>query len=141
MVDEFLKKDASFIRLLNEYKKHGSLTIGYDFDGTVHDYHKTGATYLLVRQLLRELKNDLGCKLICWTAYEDLSYVKNFLIENDIPFDGINEGGIQLPWKSDKPFFSTLLDDRAGLIQVYNELSLLLTTIKKENENKSISTN
>ena len=128
-MDEFLKEDASFNRLLEEYKRYGSLYIGFDFDGTVHDYHKTGASYELVRQLLRELK-EINCKLICWTAYRDLTYVKSFLEENNIPWDSINTGGIPLPWESNKVFFSVLLDDRAGLIQVYNDLNKLVKQIK-----------
>lgn len=120
--DEFLEDGKSGTRLINEYEKYGSLTIGYDFDGTVYDYHKTGATYEQVRQLLRDLK-EIGCKLICWTAQSDLEFVEQFLKENNIPCDGINTDGIKLGWESRKPFFSALLDDRAGLIQVYEELT------------------
>lgn len=130
MTDEFLKTNASFLRLLNEYTKYGSLCVGFDFDGTVHDYHKKGHTYHQVIELLRDLKS-IGCKLVCWTAYENLDYVNNYLYEHKIPFDGINTDGITLPWESRKPFFSALLDDRAGLYQVYQELSLLVQLIKQ----------
>lgn len=133
-MDEYLIENSSYTRLLEEYKKYGSLTIGFDFDGTVHDYHKSGATYEKVKKLLRDL-NKIGCRLICWTAYKDLLYVRNFLIKNNIPFHGINIEGIKLPWKTKKPFFSALLDDRAGLIQVYNDLTKLVETIKKINMN------
>jgi hypothetical protein len=129
--DEYLVTEKSRDRLVAEYEKYGSLTIGFDFDGTVHDYHKTGATYEQVRQLIRDLK-DIGCTLICWTAYQDLSFVAKFLEENNIPFDGINTNGIKLPWESKKPFFSALLDDRAGLIQVYNDLRYLVDYIKNK---------
>lgn len=130
MVDEYLVPSASYFRLLNEYEKYGSLVIGFDFDGTVHDYHKTGAKYDSVIQLLRDLK-AANCKLICWTAYPDLKYVETFLTENRIPFDGVNTDGILLGWESRKPFFSALLDDRAGLLQVYTDLKKLLKTIQK----------
>jgi len=130
-MDEYLIPNASFLRLYEEYKKYGSLTIGVDFDGTIHDYHKTGATYEMVKQLVRDLKS-IGCKIVIWTAFIDLNYVKEYCEFNNIPQDGINEGGIPLPWESKKPFFSALLDDRAGLQQVYQELSLLVNLIKKE---------
>lgn len=133
MIDQYLVQTASLDRLYVEYKKYGSLTIGFDFDGTVHDYHKTGVSHEMVRQLLRDLK-EIGCILICWTAYPDLKYVDEFLWQHDIPFDGINEGAIKLNWDSKKPFFSALLDDRAGLLQVYNELRELADSIKKEKE-------
>ena len=120
--DEYLVPGKSGERLINEYMKYGSLTIGVDFDGTLFDYHGTGASYEQVRQLLRDLK-VIGCKLICWTAQSDLEFVEKFLNEHNIPCDGINTDGIKLGWDSRKPFFSALLDDRAGLIQVYEELS------------------
>lgn len=119
--DEYLQDGKSGTRLINEYEKYGSLAIGFDFDNTVYDFHKTGATYEQVRQLLRDLK-EIGCTLICWTAQKDIPFVENFLKENNIPCDGINTDGIKLGWDSRKPFFSALLDDRAGLVQVYEEL-------------------
>lgn len=128
-MDQYLKSGSSFDRLKNEYEKYGSLVIGYDFDSTVYDYHKTGETYDQVIHLLRELKG-IGCKCICWTAQNDLEFVSEYLKENDIPCDGINTDGISLGWESRKPFFSALLDDRAGLLQVYSELLLLVETVK-----------
>jgi hydroxymethylpyrimidine pyrophosphatase-like HAD family hydrolase len=128
--DEFLEKGKSLRRLVEEYTKFGSLTIGFDFDGTVYDYHQTGATYDYVIDLLRDLK-EINCKLICWTAQKDLPFVETFLTENNIPFDGINTNGIELGWESRKPFFSALLDDRAGLIQVYEDLRMVTIMFKK----------
>lgn len=128
--DEFLEKGKSLRRLVEEYTKFGSLTIGFDFDGTVYDYHQTGATYDYVIDLLRDLK-EINCKLICWTAQKDLPFVETFLTENNIPFDGINTNGIELGWESRKPFFSALLDDRAGLIQVYEDLRMITIMFKK----------
>lgn len=133
-MDKYLNDTANFERLLREYDRYGSLCIAYDFDDTIHDYHGTGHTYPLVKELIRDLKS-IGCKLVCWTAYKDLGYVANFLDMNDIPFDAINDGGIPLPWESKKPFFSALLDDRAGLFEMYQTLRKLVDTIKaRQNE-------
>lgn len=129
--DPFLASGASYDRLYKEYKKHGSLCIGYDFDGTVHDFHKVGDTYPQVIQLLRDLK-EIGCRLICWTAYQNHAYVTKYLDDNDIPCDGVNCDGISLPWETRKPYFSALLDDRAGLMQVYWDLRALVVAIKEE---------
>ena len=132
-VDEYLENGKSLRRLLDEYTKYGSLCIGFDFDGTVYDYHQTGAKYNQVIDLLRDLK-ELNCKLICWTAQNDLEFVFQFLKDNNIPFDGVNTDGINLGWESRKPFFSALLDDRAGLKQVYDDLYKLVNIIKKRND-------
>lgn len=129
-IDEYLDPSSSLHRLLDEYKKYGSLCIGFDFDGTVYDYHQTGASYEYVIELLRDLK-ELNCTLICWTAQKDLEFVEKFLTESGIPYDGINTDGINLGWSSRKPFFSALLDDRAGLKQVYDELRWLVKIYKK----------
>ena len=134
-MDEYLIEGKSYQRLYDEYKKYGSLYGAFDFDGTIHDFHKTGASYELVKQLIRDLYS-IGCKLDCWTAYIDHSYVISFLKEHNIPYEKINSDGIQLPWTSRKPFHSFLLDHRCGLISVYNDLTKLVKTIKEENENK-----
>lgn len=128
-MDEFLEEYANAQRLIAEYNKHNSLVVAFDFDGTVHDYHKTGASHEMVIQLLRDLKS-ISCTLVCWTAYPDLEYVKQFCIDKQIPVDHINEGGIPLGWESKKPFFSALLDDRAGLLSAYKDLRILYNAVK-----------
>lgn len=129
-MDQYLVEGASYERLIREYEKYGSLTIGVDFDGTVHDFHNTGATHYMVIQLLRELKS-IGCKLIIWTCHPNIQYVKDYLKNNDIPYDDINTSGIPLSWDPRKPFFSALLDDRAGLSYVYKDLKRLYYIFKK----------
>lgn len=129
MLDEYLKPNTAVARLIHEYTKYGSLVIAFDFDGTVHDYHNEGHSHEMVRQLIRDLRADLNVTLVCWTAYKDLNYVANFLNTNHIPFDYINEGGINLGYESKKPFFSILLDDRCGLNEAYTQLKELLTVI------------
>lgn len=129
--DEYLVKYRSYNRLKEEYQKYGSLVIGFDFDSTVHDYHKKGETYDQVVKLLQDLK-AINCRLICWTAYPDLNYVEEYLNKNQIPFDGINTDGIKLGWESRKPFFSALLDDRAGLSAVYTDLVKLVKYFKSK---------
>lgn len=131
-IDYFLQDNKSYKRLQQEYDKHGSLVIGFDFDDTVHDYHGRGTKYELVIALLRDLKK-INCRLICWTAHNNHDYVNNYLYEHKIPFDGINTDGLKLAWETRKPFFNALLDDRAGLIQVYQDLSLLVQYIKTKN--------
>jgi hypothetical protein len=131
-LDHYIEPFASQERLIKEYEKHGSLTIGFDFDGTVHDFHKVGASYEMVVNLLRDLK-AINCKLICWSCFKDHDYIAKYLTAHNIPFDGINTDGITLPWQTRKPFFNALLDDRAGLSQVYYELKFLLLYLKLKN--------
>jgi len=135
MTDQYLIEGASFNRLLREYDTHKSLVIGCDFDGTLRDYHDTGGTYEMVKELLRDLKS-IGCKIVIWSAFKDHVFIMQYCLRNNIPCDGVNTDGIPLPWESRKPFFSAILDDRSGLISMYNDLKLLVDTIKAENNEK-----
>lgn len=130
-MDEFLVPNASFKRLWDEYKKYGSLYGAFDFDSTVFDFHKRGTTYNMVMALIKDLYS-IGCKLDCWTATDDHDNVHSHLKENNIPYEGINTDGITLPWKSRKPFYSFILDDRSGLSEVYRDLELLVYIVKKD---------
>lgn len=129
MIDEYLKPNASFLRLYKEYKQYNSLVIAYDLDNTVYDFHKKGESYLQVIELLRELKN-IGCYLICFTANSDRDFVINYLTQNNIPFDKINENPPFFNSAERKIYYNAFLDDRAGLLQVYSELHLLLQILK-----------
>jgi hypothetical protein len=128
-MDPYLIPGKSFLRLWKEYKQYGKLIIAYDFDNTVFDYHNKGHTHKFLINLLRRLKN-IGCSLTCWTSNPDLNFVESYLKNNEIPFDFINKQGIDLGWKSSKPFFSAVLDDRCGLLQVYLELLLVTFLVK-----------
>lgn len=128
-MDEYLKCGASYLRLKAEYEKHKSLVIGVDFDGTLYDFHKKGHTYDMVIKLVKDLKS-IGCKIVIWTAQADHELVKAYLKDRDIPYDGINTDGVPLGYTTRKSFFNALLDDRCGLEQVYEELTLLVNSIK-----------
>lgn len=127
-MDYFLESHASQTRLLEEYDKYKSLVIAFDFDDTVYDFHRKGRLYTDVISLLQNLK-AVNCYLICWTGQEDLNFVKEYLTENKIPFDGINEHPPFHLSTSKKIYANAYLDDRAGLRQVYNELKFVIDNI------------
>lgn len=54
-------------RLLEEYYKYGKLTVAFDFDNTIYDYHKNGGDYSEVIQLLQDC-SKLGFELILFTS-------------------------------------------------------------------------
>lgn len=128
-MDEYLKPNASFLRLLKEYNQYKSLVVAYDLDNTLYDFHKKGETYHMVMELLKELKS-IGCYMICFTANSNRDFVSTYLIENEIPFDAINENPPFFNCDERKIYYNVLLDDRAGLQQVYRELHLLVKIIK-----------
>ncbi|MFD2907560.1 hypothetical protein ACFSX9_02315 [Flavobacterium ardleyense] len=127
-MDFYLTKNNSQNRLLEEYQNHGSLVVAFDFDDTVYDFHKKNRVYTDVITLIRKLKT-INCYLICWTGQEDLEFVANYLMANDIPFDSINENPPFHKLKSKKIYANAYLDDRAGLHQVYTELNYLTENV------------
>lgn len=129
-MDEYLKPNSSFLRLYNEYKQYGGLVIAYDFDNTIYDFHKKNETYFQVIGLLRRLK-AAGCYMICFTANSDSDFIYNYLKEYDVPIDKLNDNPPFFKCQERKIYFNALLDDRAGLLQVYTELTLLLTLLNK----------
>lgn len=132
-MDFYLNLENSSNRLVDEYNKYGTLVVAFDFDDTVYDFHKNGRIYSNVIKLLQELK-AINCYLICWTGQEDLQFVKTFLIENNIPFDLINENPPFHKLPSKKVYANVYLDDRAGLKQVFDELNNLVLTVKTINK-------
>jgi hydroxymethylpyrimidine pyrophosphatase-like HAD family hydrolase len=131
-MDFYLNSKNSSNRLIDEYKKYGSLVVAFDFDDTVYDFHKKGKIYNDVMNLLRELK-AINCYLICWTGQEDKDFVMAYLKEHNIPFDAYNENPPFHKSTSRKVYANVYLDDRAGLKQVYDELKDLVITVKTKN--------
>lgn len=117
-------------RLKKDYLKHGSLFVAYDFDNTVFDYHDQGVDYIEIIELLR-VCNNLGFKLILFTANEgaDLIKAERYLKNYDIPFDYVNRNPIM---DTRKPYYNILLDDRAGLIESFNNLKKLTDAIRNK---------
>ncbi len=132
-MDYYLNLENAYQRLLKEYKEHQSLVVAYDFDNTVYDYHKNGWQFNDVIQLLQNLKS-IGCYLIVFTANEDIEFVKKYCNDNQIPFDAINEQPPFYKSESRKIYYNVLLDDRAGLREVYDMLFRLVRN-KRNNLN------
>jgi len=130
-MDFYLNSENSLNRLLEEYKKYGTLVVAFDFDDTVYDFHGKGRLYGDVIQLLQELK-AINCYLICWTGNEDSDFVRSFLEEHKIPYDAINQNPPFYKSESRKIYANAYLDDRAGLKQVFEELKHLVVTVKSK---------
>ena len=135
-MDKYLKFDSSYDRLWAEYQKYGSLIVAVDFDDTLYDFHGTGESYELVRQLVRDL-HKTNCFIAIWTGNQNTEFIEAFLSENNIPYDSINDEahvskkllGDSIPRKL---YANVYLDDRAGLNHVYNDLRRLLANLKSK---------
>lgn len=117
-------------RLKQDYLKHGSLFVAFDYDNTVFDYHNQGVNYDKIINLLQVCK-ALGFTMILFTGNEgdQLSRIKKDLQNRNIPYDLINENPLM---NTRKPYYNILLDDRAGLTEAYNNLKRLTDEIRNK---------
>lgn len=124
MEDPYLNRSQVFNRLIKDYQKHRSLFVAFDFDNTVFDIFNEGHTYPKMEELLI-LAKAKGCKLILFTGNEGerLKEIVEYCKERGYEPDFVNENPIMA---TRKPFYNILLDDRAGLIDAYNLLKVVL---------------
>lgn len=123
VADRFLDDERVTDRLIEEYEKYGRLIVAVDFDNTIFDFHKRGDTFPKVIEILRRAYS-LKCKIIIYTnrTGERLEEVREYMKNNDIPYDTINEPILKLhdnDGQGNKLFYSIFLDDRAGLSSAY----------------------
>lgn len=124
----FLNEENFYQRLEGYYEKYGQIILAYDFDDTVYDCRHLGRDYTELMNLIRRM--DKYAYLIVFTSRPKNEYqmVKDFLNENNIPFDAINEDAPQTPEerRCRKVYYHVLLDDKAGLLMAYNALQKFL---------------
>lgn len=135
--NSYLNDRKAIDRLKKEYLEHKNLVIGIDFDNTLFDYHKQGLEVLPVVNLIKKC-SDLGFTICCHSDCannENVVFKQQYLIHLDINATWFNTSPLNDPSKGEsattvryKPFYSILLDDRAGLSASYN---ILLTTLKE----------
>lgn len=132
MENSYLNDRLAIERLKREYKEHGNLIIGMDFDGTLFDYHKEELELKPVIDLLKKC-SDLGFIMCLYTVVDRLDYKEQYINDLGIKCHFINESPINDIRSNEydyKPYFNILLDDRTGLSASYN---ILLTTLKELN--------
>lgn len=132
MQHPFLSDTICIYRLVDEYKKYGSLVIAYDFDNTIFDFHSKGHDYSEVAALIKSCRDKINSHLIVFTAEKDLLKVKDFLHSNSIPYDSINENPPFFKSDARKIYFNLLLDDRAGLRSAYFQLKEAINIITQK---------
>lgn len=134
-MDLYLDFKRFYQRLENDYKRFGNLVIAYDFDDTVYDTHKRGATYTQVISLLRRWRPY--AKFIVWTVSppERFDFIRYYLTTNDIPYDTINENihppDSKIP-EARKIYANIYLDDRGGLMTAFTALKTLISKIEND---------
>lgn len=128
--------------------KKRKLIIAVDFDGTITDDNywplcknlKNGA-----KETINFLHDELNCEIIIWTCrdnklHNDLDSAINYLKENDIHYDFINENGTILKyWPNDprKIYADFYVDDKSFIFEKIDWLKIkeFIKIYKKTNNN------
>lgn len=131
--DHYLDYNKTYERLKGEYLHYSSLVIAFEFDDTICD--KKGRLYNDLIILLNRLKEN-NCYLICFSRTND-KFVRDYLERNKIPFNDINTNPPFFQCRSKKIYYNALLDSRAGLLEVYNQLATLMNEIEIQKEIKA----
>lgn len=127
--DPYLNEHNCFIRLWEDYVKHGKLVVAVDFDNTIFDLHKKGFEFTKVIELLKDCQT-LGFPIVVFSAApkERHQEIRNRCQEIGINISGVNEDVLRfgerdhMDYSKSKIYFNILLDDRAGLPSAYNIL-------------------
>ena len=129
-MDFYLQSGASYSRLEEEFKKYGKLIFCVDFDDTIYDFHKKGRTYENVIQLLHRWEDYSEVIIFTGNGKDKHTMIENYLQENHIKYKGINcDASVAFPGR--KIYANVYIDDRSGLLQVYNELLTLIEKIER----------
>lgn len=129
IIDEYLDREKSYERLKREFAEHGKLIIAYDFDNTVFDYHNENNSYEMVKKLIRKYKKYAYFIVFTSSNPDRYDEIRKILDQENLPYDSINEDAPFIPFKGRKVYYNILLDDRAGLLQTYNELARLYNEV------------
>lgn len=127
MNDPYTSLRRCRVRLNDEYKKHGKIIVAYDFDGTVYDFHGEGYKFPRVIDLIQRVRPYAHLVVYTASKEERFPFIKQYLRDNNIPFDAINETpiGLNVP-QGGKLYYNILLDDRAGLESALDTLEYFL---------------
>lgn len=98
IIDEYLNKEKSYKRFKEKFEAHKKLIIAYDLDSTVFDYHNTGSSYEMVKDLIRKYKEY--AYFIVFTSYEPDRYneIDSILQKENLPYDSINDDATFIPF-------------------------------------------
>lgn len=128
----FQTTESQLKRLKHDYFVHNDIIVAFDFDNTVYDFHDAG---LFLDDTINALQvsHRLGLSLFCFTANNNEQLVADKITEIFGKHHGIqiNESRLDHLFGGRKPFYSILLDDRAGLGQALEVLKGLNAHVRQ----------
>lgn len=124
-------------RLYEEFQEHGNISVAFDFDNTIYDFHNTKLSHIIdCIDLLR--KSVLLFDVTIWTCSDTdrHAFIVDYLTRRNVCHNFLINDQLdkykELNNHSRKPFFSLLLDDRAGLEHSMRVLNSLINKINQQ---------
>lgn len=129
-MDYYLNKNTSLMRLKEEYQKYGKLIFAVDFDDTILGYNGQRINEKIA-SLLKRWKPY--AEIIIWSCRreDEYDFILRTCAEAGFIPDKINESSGIIDFGTRKIYANVILDDRAGLKQVYNDLYTLIGWIEE----------
>jgi len=121
-------------RLINEWRQHGKIIIGIDFDGTISPYHTLENEDDIKRVIsILKIAREIGAYNVIFTACnpDRFEYIQDYCDSIGLIIDSINQNPIDIPYgKNGKIYANIFIDDRAGLNEALNILEMAMYTIR-----------
>lgn len=130
-------------RLYQEWKQHGKIIIGVDFDDTLYPWKfkspEDATQFERTIQLLR-IAHETGAYIVIFTACNNDRFIEiqDYCEKIKLPIDTINKTPFEIGngWgKNGKIYANIFIDDRAGLNEAVNMLEKVMYIIRGENSN------
>lgn len=129
-------------RLYHEWKQHGKIIIGVDFDDTISPWRFKSPEDLQdldeVIQLLR-IAHETGAYIVIFTSCNSDRYeeIQTYCEKVKLPINCINKTPFELPYGNNTKIYANIfLDDRAGLKEALKILKKVMFIIRGENASK-----
>lgn len=125
VIDDSLRENFLYNRLVEAQAEHNRLIIAYDIDDTIRPYKSLSCEN--VKSLIKRAKKILNPYFIVFTANPHKGKNIDFLESQGLPYDAINENADFIGRYGDglKVYYNLLLDDKAGLKEAYDALDRL----------------
>lgn len=139
-----MTKDKYIQRLYQEWKQHGKVIIGVDFDDTLRPWKfKSEEDIIEIEKTIQILRiaHETGAYITIFTACNRDRYeeIQKYCEEIKLPIDTINITPFEIPegWgKNGKIYANIFIDDRAGIVEALNTLETAMYMVRGERASK-----
>ncbi len=134
------KLTRQIARLTSEWKEHGKIIIGVDYDDTIKNWKfEDYETMDRVMQTVREAR-EIGAYIVLFSACSEDRYpeMQAYCDRHGIVLDAINKNPIALPYGNNGKIYANIfLDDRAGILEALDILEGAMANMRASKHGKS----